>query len=49
MKAASVSVKSFQTADGWQLNLLIGLGLLLLTLVAWIGMRRAERWMNAHA
>lgn len=49
MKAASVAVKSFQTADGWLLHVLIGLGGLALAAIAWIGVRRAERRLSAHA
>ncbi|MEQ9491750.1 MAG: marine proteobacterial sortase target protein [Alphaproteobacteria bacterium] len=48
MKAASVQVQSFQTADGWQLHLLIGLAGLMLAAVLWTGLNRAERRLTAH-
>jgi len=49
MQAAMVTVKSFQTADGWRLHLLIALGAMLASLVIWTGLRRADRRMPAHA
>ncbi len=48
MKAASIQVKSFQTADGWQLHLLIGLAGLMLAAVLWTGVNRADRRLTVH-
>lgn len=49
MKASTVAVQSFQTADGWQGHLLAGLAALLLALVGWTGLRRADRRLAGYA